>query len=539
MRKIYCVIICWVAILCNGCAGKSATDGQIDQFTKYYQLDQNQYEHPTHGTLRYLNVDFPTAYGKKDVLDTIQRDLIRMIADVNHESPDSALSYGGWRLRFDSIQHSPDTVIDLVLSFDSLYHYGGILNGYDARTLRTTYNKNGIYACMYSYDYYDGGVHAYGTDYAIYDLETGKKIRLGDIYDLRQKTSENRIFRYVLNKPDVEGEGLDQMLEDYTLGMTDTCLIIHYNPGIVSCEALGERVIVIPTNIDSLILNIKNGIKDKEPLTIVPDDYEFGFARYRQEGYNRLTSAMAHRDKKAFARLVEYPLPQPYPMKPLQNEEEVVAAFDRLVPQSLSQRLNEDPFQGWEELNEYRGVRYDNGMMWLTYDSLRLRTISYVTPETNRILERLYAQERQLLGETKDFIPECCYINDDSTIVVHIGRDTTMMSNANDWYGRRIRVIERGKRLTAPTYCVVGKRFWEDHECGNQVYVGQQDSTVIQVWNFNCEYREEGPGTYGMGYGKLAPDADMEDCYNASVYGRQNLSPCYLRDVAKWWNLRR
>lgn len=231
MKNIYFSFLLICLCACSHSQRNTEPAQQIDGFTTYYMLDHWHSNSFHYGMLHYINLEFPTDCADKEVLTAIQQDLIRTITDTLHSSLDSALAISRWGFVIDSVLHLSSPAATISFVSDSLYHYGGIDNWYDARSLTTTYNKNGIYACKFKYDFYDGRAHnTYGTDYAIYSLETGEKI-----------------------KP---------VQSKYTLGLNDSCLIIHYNPGVIGCEALGEKEIVIPTNVDSLVAKVKIGSID-------------------------------------------------------------------------------------------------------------------------------------------------------------------------------------------------------------------------------------------------------------------------------------
>ena len=50
---------------------------------------------------------------------------------------------------------------------------------------------------------------------------------------------------------------------------------------------------------------------------------------------NRITNAIFHNDKASVAKLVEYPFPQPYPLKPILNEQEFIQLYDRILSPDL------------------------------------------------------------------------------------------------------------------------------------------------------------------------------------------------------------
>ena len=54
---------------------------------------------------------------------------------------------------------------------------------------------------------------------------------------------------------------------------------------------------------------------------------------------DRITNAILHNDKASVAKLVEYPFPQPYPLKPILNEQEFIQYYDRIISPDLCKEL--------------------------------------------------------------------------------------------------------------------------------------------------------------------------------------------------------
>ena len=56
----------------------------------------------------------------------------------------------------------------------------------------------------------------------------------------------------------------------------------------------------------------------------------------QEECIQNLTCAIVTYDRKAVAKLVEYPFPQPYPLKPILNEQEFIQYMTELLVQTCA-----------------------------------------------------------------------------------------------------------------------------------------------------------------------------------------------------------
>ena len=65
-------------------------------------------------------------------------------------------------------------------------------------------------------------------------------------------------------------------------------------------------------------------------------------------------------DKASVAKLVEYPFPQPYPIKPILNEQEFILHYDRIISPKLRNELQNSTYEDWHQRSR-RGVYYKNG----------------------------------------------------------------------------------------------------------------------------------------------------------------------------------
>ena len=55
----------------------------------------------------------------------------------------------------------------------------------------------------------------------------------------------------------------------------------------------------------------------------------------QEECIQTLTHAVVADNREAVAEMVEYPFPQPYPLKPILNEQEFIQLYDRIISPDL------------------------------------------------------------------------------------------------------------------------------------------------------------------------------------------------------------
>lgn len=143
---------------------------------------------------------------------------------------------------------------------------------------------------------------------------------------------------------------------------------------------------------------------------------------------DRITNAIFHNDKASVAKLVEYPFPQPYPLKPILNEQEFIQYYDRIISLDLCKELQNSTVEDWHQ-KSWRGVYFKNGEIWIRDKSLmeedtidssegyKLYAINYPNPLQKAALDSLRKIERKIidLDKNESNAPQACYLSKDST----------------------------------------------------------------------------------------------------------------------------
>ena len=151
----------------------------------------------------------------------------------------------------------------------------------------------------------------------------------------------------------------------------------------------------------------------------------------QEECIQNLTCAIVTYDRKAVAKLVEYPFPQPYPLKPILNEQEFIQYYDRIISPDLCKELQNSTVEDWHQ-KSWRGVYFKNGKIWIRDKSLmeedtidssegyKLYAINCPNPLRDAALDSLQKIERKIIGLDKNDMnaPQACYLSKDSTLLI-------------------------------------------------------------------------------------------------------------------------
>mgnify|MGYP003478412995 FL=1 len=72
------------------------------------------------------------------------------------------------------------------------------------------------------------------------------------------------------------------------------------------------------------------------------------------------TQAVRQNNRSAIAKMIAYPLSQPYPLQDIANEKEFIKHYNRIFPKSLLQRLDTSTMDDWSQVG-WRGIMFCNG----------------------------------------------------------------------------------------------------------------------------------------------------------------------------------
>ena len=254
------------------------------------------------------------------------------------------------------------------------------------------------------------------------------------------------------------------------------------------------------------------------------------------------TQALRQNNRSAIAKMIAYPLSQPYPLQDIANEKEFIKHYNRIFPKSLLQRLDTSTMDDWSQVG-WRGIMFCNGHIWIDlFDSgVKIRTVNSDiddNPQLYTDLENARQKERTLLGITDThIIPFACYLSKDSTTLIHFTHDTidgesytTIYYNSHqiDW------------KLQANSQLKLRCSHEIQGSCANDFYKATLDNDTIEIWDMNCGCLDDHE-EYAYGFHVIADTTSQEKNlldtigtqYNSDLNedGYFALQPMYLQET--------
>lgn len=254
-------------------------------------------------------------------------------------------------------------------------------------------------------------------------------------------------------------------------------------------------------------------------------------------------------DKASVAKLVEYPFPQPYPIKPILNEQEFILHYDRIISPELRNELQNSTYEDWHQRSR-RGVYYKNGEIWIRDKSLmeedtidisegyKLYAINYPNYLQKAALDSLREIEQTILGLEKNDsnAPQACYLSKDSTLLIClIGTNPTDKNAYINIYNRKTAFI--------PQVSAKISEIEDDNQCLNTYYTALIDNFTLVLSDADCCGRHISESSYMLSLSKTRNRSRSTNQFVDSIYHQYNtnhrcnihLMPTYLHEVAKWW----
>lgn len=269
----------------------------------------------------------------------------------------------------------------------------------------------------------------------------------------------------------------------------------------------------------------------------------------QEECIQNLTCAIVTYDRKAVAKLVEYPFPQPYTLKPILNEQEFIQYYDRIISPDLCKELQNSTVEDWHQ-KSWRGVYFKNGEIWIRDKSLmeedtvgssegyKLYAINYPNPLQKAALDSLRKIERAIVGLEKNNInaPQACYLSKDSTLLIClIGTNPTDNNAYINIYNRKTAFI--------PQVSAKISEIKDDNQCLNTYYTALIDNFTLVLSDADCCGRHISESSYMLSLSKTRNRSRSTNQFVDSIYHQYNtnhrcnihLMPAYLHEVVKWW----
>ena len=290
------------------------------------------------------------------------------------------------------------------------------------------------------------------------------------------------------------------------------------------------------TTTNTLDANTTETITECTPLT-------------QEECIQNLTRAIVTYDRQSVTKLVEYPFPQPYPLKPILNEQEFIQLYDRILSPDLCKELQNSTAEDWH-YKSWRGVYFKNGEIWIRDKSLmeedtidssedyKLYAINYPNPLQKAALDSLCKIERTIVGLEKNDInaPQTCYLSKDSTLLIClIGANPTDKNAYINIYNRKTAFI--------PQVSAKISEIEDDNQCLNTYYTALIDNFTLVLSDADCCGRHISESSYMLSFSKTQNRSRTTNQFLDYIYRQYNtnhrcnihLTPTYLHEVVKWW----
>ena len=269
----------------------------------------------------------------------------------------------------------------------------------------------------------------------------------------------------------------------------------------------------------------------------------------QEECIHTLTCAIVANDREAVGGLVEYPFPQPYPLKLILNEQEFIQYYDRIISPELCKELQNSTAEDWHQ-KSWRGVYFKNGKIWIRDKSLmeedtidiskgyKLYAINYPNPLQKAALDSLRKIERKIIGLDKNDSNalQACYLSKDSTLLIClIGTNPTDKNAYINIYNRKTAFI--------PQVSAKISEIEDDNQCLNTYYTALIDNFTLVLSDADCCGRHISESSYMLSLSKTRNRSRSTNLFLDSIYHQYNtnhrcnihLMPAYLHEVAKWW----
>ena len=256
------------------------------------------------------------------------------------------------------------------------------------------------------------------------------------------------------------------------------------------------------------------------------------------------TQAVRQNNSSAIAKMIAYPLSQPYPLQDIANEKEFIKHYNRIFPKSLLQRLDTSTMDDWSQVG-WRGIMFCNGHIWIDlFDSgVKIRTVNSDiddNPQLYTDLENARQKERKVSGITDTYIiPFACYLSKDSTTLIHFKHDTIIgESYVTIYYNSH--QIDWNLQINSQLQLRCSHEI--QGSCANDFYKATLNNDTIEIWDMSCGGFDDNE-EYAYGFHVIADTTSQEKNlldtigaqYNSDgeIYGYYAMQPVYLLDIVK------
>ena len=154
--------------------------------------------------------------------------------------------------------------------------------------------------------------------------------------------------------------------------------------------------------------------------TIQPQDIDYDSDPYSKIQYiddiRKVINTIKGGSEKKIASLVKYPLAMSYPVPDINNEEEFIERFDEVFDEAILEKIASSSTDDWNTVG-WRGIMFDNGMVWIDYDGL-IKAVNYQSEKEKQIQNELIEKERATLHiSVQEFMQPLHHVYIDNDIV--------------------------------------------------------------------------------------------------------------------------
>ena len=173
--------------------------------------------------------------------------------------------------------------------------------------------------------------------------------------------------------------------------------------------------------------------------TIQPQDIDYDSDPYSKIQYiddiRKVINTIKGDSEKKIASLVKYPLSMSYPVPDINNKEEFIERFDEVFDEAILEKIASSSIDDWDTVG-WRGIMFENGMIWLDYDGL-IKAVNYQPEKEKQIQNELIEKERETLHiSVQEFMQPLHHVYIDNDIV----RVDKMLDDSFHWLSGKTRM---------------------------------------------------------------------------------------------------
>lgn len=127
-----------------------------------------------------------------------------------------------------------------------------------------------------------------------------------------------------------------------------------------------------------------------------------GLKKEQIQSIQKLINTFKAKDKAKIADLISYPLRRQYPLKDVQNKNDLINRFDDIFDKDFLDKVAKSKISDWSEVG-WRGIMFDDGALWINDDG-KIVTVNYQSSKEKQLLvNAIQADNNQLPKSLQDF----------------------------------------------------------------------------------------------------------------------------------------